>query len=372
MKRFTAYLIPAAAVMAALLSLSCEQTVDYVDATWARPVSPAEGSTLKIDFFKPDDKQVFTWEVRPGATYKIAFDVDMHFENAYVYDMGQKDSLVLTNSEMLDMLRTVWPDFSGVKRFFWRVEQTRGSDVRTSWRYFSAIPLVESFTDARDGEVYGACQFILNDGSLMTIMSENLRATVYADGEPLPVEAKAAAGDGYCSDPLYVQKVGRYYSWAAATRLTWDEAKTAYEAGQTVQGVCPDGWHLPSMDEFNALREYLGADVGANAVKDPSYWPTAAGITNSAKMNIVVSGFYWHEGLTFLTDPTFTARFWTSTPRLKGMQFAYGDSASADDPTKAVLLSIYDDASTLNLQSYSVVPWSENHMYPVRCVMDPM
>lgn len=62
--------------------------------------------------------------------------------------------------------------------------------MRTSWRYFSAIPLVESFTDARDGEVYGPCQFILNDGSLMTIMSENLRATVYADGEPLPVEAR--------------------------------------------------------------------------------------------------------------------------------------------------------------------------------------
>lgn len=57
MKRFTAYLIPAVAVVAALLSLSCEQEVDYVDATWARPVSPAEGSTLKIDFFKPDDKQ---------------------------------------------------------------------------------------------------------------------------------------------------------------------------------------------------------------------------------------------------------------------------------------------------------------------------
>ena len=86
----------------------------------------------------------------------------------------------------------------------------------------------------------------------------------------------------------------------------------------------------------------------------------------------MIEAVYWHEGLTFLTDPTFTARFWTSTPRLRGMQFAYGDSASADDPTKAVLLSIYDDASTLNMQSYSIVPSVENHMYPIRCVMDPM
>lgn len=63
MKRFTAYLIPAAAVLAALLSLSCEQQIDYVDATWARPVSPAEGSTLKIDFFKPT-----TSRSSPGST----------------------------------------------------------------------------------------------------------------------------------------------------------------------------------------------------------------------------------------------------------------------------------------------------------------
>ena len=371
MKKLATYCIPFAAALT-LTVTSCEQKVDYVDPTWARAISPAEGATLKIDFFKPDDKQIFTWEARPGATYRISFDVNMYFENAVTFDMGTKDSLVLTNAETLDMLREVWPDFSGNKRFFWRVEQTRNGEVRSVWRHFSAIPLVESFTDPRDNQTYGACQFILNDGSLMTIMSENLRATAYSDGEPLPDEAKIAMGDGYCNDPLYVQKVGRYYTWAAATRLTWDEAKAAYEAGETVQGVCPEGWHLPSIDEFNALREYLGADTGADAVKDPSYWPTTASITNSAKLNIVVSGFYWHEGLTFLTDPTFTARFWSSTPRLAGMQFSYGDTASADDPTKAVLLSIYDDASSLNIQSYSIVPTVENHMYPIRCVMDPM
>ena len=36
MKRFTAYLIPAAAVLAALLSLSCEQQIDYVGEGCAR------------------------------------------------------------------------------------------------------------------------------------------------------------------------------------------------------------------------------------------------------------------------------------------------------------------------------------------------
>ena len=45
---------------------------------------------------------------------------------------------------------------------------------------------IESFVDGRDGERYGAQQFILSDGSLMTLMSENLRAKVYSDGEELP------------------------------------------------------------------------------------------------------------------------------------------------------------------------------------------
>lgn len=59
MKKLATYCIPFAAALT-LAATSCEQKVDYVNPTWARAISPAEGATLKIDFFKPDDKQVFT------------------------------------------------------------------------------------------------------------------------------------------------------------------------------------------------------------------------------------------------------------------------------------------------------------------------
>ena len=43
-----------------------------------------------------------------------------------------------------------------------------------------------------------------------------------------------------------------------------DEAKAAYEAGETVQGVCPEGWHIPSQAEWQQLAQYvLDADMAA-------------------------------------------------------------------------------------------------------------
>ena len=356
-------------------SAACTQKIEYVTPDWVRLIFPEENGTVAIDFFQPDETQVFRWEQRENATYKVSFDLNMHFENARTFDVGTIDSLVFTNSDLLEMLRDIDPDFSGSRRFFWKVEQNMDGNIRSSWRYFNAMPLVESFTDSRDGEVYGACQFVLDDGTLMTIMSENLRATEYSDGEQLTYPAKEAVGDGtFCDDPLWVRSTGRYYTWADATRLTWTEAKAAYESNEPVQGICPDGWHLPSMDEILSLREYLGADLGANAMKNASWWLNSGNneITNSSGLSIPVTGFYWHEGLETLTDPDFVACYWTSTPRLAGMVFSYGDTAAEDDPTKAVLMSLYDDAASINIQSYSVVPGTENRMTPVRCIMDPM
>lgn len=358
------------AIFALILLTACEQKVENVDPTWARAIYPNEGATVKIDFFKPDALQTFTWETRANSTYKIYFDTDMHFQNPYVFDVGTKDSLKVTNQEFLNVLREVWPDFTSIKRFFWKVEQNTNGEIFTTWRYFNAILAVESFVDKRDGEEYEARQFVLNDGSLMTIMAENLRAKKYSDGTPLPLPYKGA----YTSDPIYNAKAGGYYSWATTVRISWDEAKAATLNKENIQGICPDGWHVPSLAEFDKLRRYLGAESGGNLVKDPSYWKTTANITNSTKLNIIASGYYWHEGVGFITqgldDGNPFTGFWSSTPYLKGQQFAWGEAALDDDKNKATLMSMYDDVEGIYLQGYSAIPGVENRCYPIRCIMD--
>lgn len=366
MKRIIQYTI----ILFFILLTACEQKVEYVDPTWARPIYPAEGATVKIDFFKPEDMQAFSWDVKPNSTYKIYFDTDMHFLKPYVFDMGKGDSLKISNQELLDVLRQVWPDFASIKRFFWKVEQNTDGEISSTWRYFSAILSVESFIDERDGEQYEARQFVLNDGSLMTIMAENLRAKNYSDGEALPLPYKPAQTD----DALFNLKAGGYYSWATAVRMTWDEAKAATLSGQPIQGVCPDGWHVPSLAEFDKLINHLGTYTAANLAKDPAYWKSTDNVTNSSKLNIIASGYYWHEGVEFLTqaldhDNPF-AGFWSSTPYLKGLQFAWGESALEDNKDKATLMSLYDDVEGIYLQGYSIVPNVENRCYPIRCIMD--
>ena len=350
---------------------ACEQKIEYVDPTWAQPILPAKGASIKIDYFQPDETVLFSWIPRPNSTYKLYFDLNMDFRNPRVVEAGARDSFSMSSRDFLAMLREVYPEFSTTKRFFWKLEQNTGGEISISRRYFDAFIYIERFVDARDGETYEARQFTLSDGSVVTIMAENLRAKVYADGTELPSPYRGGPGD----DPVYISRVGGYYPWATAVRMTWEEARQATLDGVPVQGICPDGWHLPSLAEFDKLRQYWGPNDGANKIKDPAWGRTTGTLTNSEKMNIVISGYYWDVDTPGTTlgwnesgNPV--ARFWSSTPYLAGLQLAWGENPTADNPEKATHLSFYDNSQGIHLQGGPIVPGVQNNCYPIRCIMN--
>lgn len=82
------------------------------------------------------------------------------------------------------------------------------------------------FVDQRDGQQY--CFQEMADGK--TWMSSPL---LYHDGETI--------GACHSNDPDLCLDLGRYY--------TYDELM----AGDTLRGICPSGWHVPSLDEWIAL-----------------------------------------------------------------------------------------------------------------------
>jgi uncharacterized protein (TIGR02145 family) len=80
-------------------------------------------------------------------------------------------------------------------------------------------------------------------------MAENLRTTKYSNGESIGTTTVGIGGESqpkyqwaYLNDESTVPVYGRLYTFFAATDS---------------RNVCPVGWHVPAVEEFNALAEYL-------------------------------------------------------------------------------------------------------------------
>ncbi len=115
----------------------------------------------------------------------------------------------------------------------------------------------------------GTCKFELLPDSIMDVdynlysqvkignqvwLGENLRCTHYADGSPIDlidtmVRARYAFPFGQVDS---VKKYGILYNWAAARHLNDSVVKA-----DRVQGLCPQGFHLPTDEEWHELVYFV-------------------------------------------------------------------------------------------------------------------
>jgi uncharacterized protein (TIGR02145 family) len=82
-------------------------------------------------------------------------------------------------------------------------------------------------------------------------MAENLRVTRSPSGQPV-------TSFFFNDDSIGYATCGRMY--------TWDVAMDGAE-GDEVQGICPDGWHLPSDAEWTTTLEFVeGEGIGGTSL----------------------------------------------------------------------------------------------------------
>jgi uncharacterized protein (TIGR02145 family) len=110
----------------------------------------------------------------------------------------------------------------------------------------------DSFTDERDGHVYSCA--ILGGQAWM---SQNLNYGVAGSGMN-----DDAVDQKFCADYLESECTawGGYYTWPEAMGLPsscWNAECTA-----TFRGICPTGWHVPSLDDWNALGDWADGQNG--------------------------------------------------------------------------------------------------------------
>ena len=111
-------------------------------------------------------------------------------------------------------------------------------------------------TDERDGEVYKTAK--IGD---QIWMGQNLRyyTTVPAEGCEFTYNDETEDVPDYAT-------YGRLYSWIGATRVPCDYISKKLTFGSDEfptphQGICPKGWHIPSLDEWKKMIEFTDSHL---------------------------------------------------------------------------------------------------------------
>ncbi len=102
--------------------------------------------------------------------------------------------------------------------------------------FYADIPTSDSVVDI-DGNKYAT----INIGNQIW-MKENLKVKHAPDGSPITSHA-------YNDDESNAEIYGRLYSWEVIMNGSAEEKE---------QGICPDGWHVPSDSEYKTLEMYYG------------------------------------------------------------------------------------------------------------------
>ena len=146
-------------------------------------------------------------------------------------------------------------------------------------------PSPEIITNAAtdyDGNVYDAVR--IGD---QIWLRQNMRTTHYSDGTPIPNGMEIPpenpewawyeqnhSGIQNSDSTAYYYEIpnankdyyGLLYNWPAAVRGNMGKTYSG-----DVQGVCPDGWHVPSNEEWDELERYVSGVPGYTSSDDSSY-----------------------------------------------------------------------------------------------------
>ena len=153
--------------------------------------------------------------------------------------------------------------------------------------------------DSRDGQVYR----IVTIGS-QTWMAENLN---YYNKDDATLNGRSWVYNSEDDDKIdwYFGESDRFYAWAAAVGRA--EKDCGYgnvcNLGKgVIQGICPDGWHLPTYDEWGTLFTNVGGqDNAGKTLRAKTGWSEGVVGTDAYGFSVMPSPFWdgqgWFGGL---------------------------------------------------------------------------
>ena len=97
-------------------------------------------------------------------------------------------------------------------------------------------------------------------GATISTSTSAVFSPYYTDARDKSLWSDKSKTTGAGLSDAQVSKLGYLYNWAAAVALPTEEAaKAQTSAFSTIrQGICPNGYHVPSSNEWYSFRNYLG------------------------------------------------------------------------------------------------------------------
>ncbi len=139
-----------------------------------------------------------------------------------------------------------------------------------------------------------------------TWMAENLNVGVMINGNQPQTNNGITEKYSYNNNLSNSDEYGGLYQWNEIMQ---------YNTTIGTKGLCPDGWHIPSDDEFTTLSEHLGGEVNAGGtLKETKFehWLTPnTGATNSSGFTALPGGN--RSSASIFQNINDSAYFWTSS-----------------------------------------------------------
>jgi uncharacterized protein (TIGR02145 family) len=156
-------------------------------------------------------------------------------------------------------------------------------------------------------------------------LDENLKTTKYRDGRPIQLITE---------NTQWAQTTLAAYCWlnnyqglkeSYGALYNWNAAKLDF--------ICPDGYHIPTIDEWNILINYLGGqEIAGGKLKETGtmFWLSPnTGATNESGFSARAGGVRYNDG--GFMGPKDQGTWWTATPNTNDERYAWRVSVKYSD-----------------------------------------
>lgn len=196
-----------------------------------------------------------------------------------------------------------------------------------------------------DGNTYG----VVTIGNQIWLAS-NLKSTHYSNGSAIN-----GAYD-YDNNATNAGEYGKLYTWSA----TMNSAGSSTSTPSGVQGVCPTGFHLPSISEWDILKDYVSDHYGVGGgligqkLKETgtAHWETANGNNETGFTAVGAGHMYILGGVPSFKELKEATAFWSATEY-------------TGNTDQAMYFKFYDSGVVTTNGAFI-----KTAGYPVRCIKD--